>query len=70
LRLSFAEWVIARSRSEGIDWKTISPGPFTFWHSITWLTRNAAGQWVVDAGRSEIEQGSLAASAINAEPTP
>lgn len=69
LRASFAEWVNAKSSREGINWKTISPGPYTFWHTINWLTRNAAGQWVLDRARSRIARGSLSAAVINAPPT-
>ena len=69
MRASFAEWVIARSRGEGIPWTPISPGPFVFWHSITWLTRNAAREWVLDAARSRIGPGALSAAAVNAAPS-
>ena len=69
-RYSFAEWVIARSRSEGIPWKAISPGPFTYWHSIIWLTRNASRQWVLDRTRSEIARGPLRAAVVNSAPAP
>lgn len=35
IKLSFAEWVIARNRGLGIDWTRISDPVFTFWHSTT-----------------------------------
>jgi hypothetical protein len=77
-RFSFAEWVIARSRAEGISWTPLElpplrdglPRRFVFWHSITWLTRNAAGQWVLNAARSEIQRGALSAAVINSAPVP
>lgn len=65
-RLNFGEWAIARSRTEGIPWTRIS-GLF-YWHSITWLTRNAAGQWVIDRSRCRIAPGSLSAAVINSAP--
>ncbi|HJQ68515.1 MAG TPA: hypothetical protein VKA70_06070 [Blastocatellia bacterium] len=67
-RKSFAEWVITRNRAEGIPWTRISPGPFTFWHSIVWLTRNGANQWVMDHARSRIRLGALSAAVLNAAP--
>jgi hypothetical protein len=76
LRASFAEWVIARSRSEGIPWTPLqlppqrdgSPRRFVFWHTITWLTRNVSGQWVLDRARSRIRRGSLSAATVNSAP--
>jgi hypothetical protein len=69
LRASFAEWVIARSRPEGIGWTRIeAPRPFVYWHSITWLVRNASSQWVLDAARSRIRLGSLSSRVINSAP--
>jgi hypothetical protein len=76
LRASFAEWVIARSRSEGIPWTPLqlptrrdgNPRRFVFWHTITWLTRNVSGQWVLDRTRSRIRRGSLSAATVNAAP--
>jgi hypothetical protein len=35
MKFSFAEWVIARNRPSGIDFKAISEPTYTFWHSIT-----------------------------------
>jgi hypothetical protein len=75
-RASFAEWVIVRDRGAGIPWTPLrfpnlpsgSPRRFVFWHSILWLRRNGANQWVLDAARSEIRRGSLSAAVINAEP--
>lgn len=64
-RYSFAEWVSTRNRAEGISPQRITP--FYAWHSITWLTRNAANQWVLDNARSEIERGSID---VASEPTP
>jgi hypothetical protein len=65
IRFSFAEWVIARNRSEGIPWTRISG--LVLWHSITWLTRDATNQWVLD-NRSEIDRRSLSARVINSPP--
>ena len=78
MRFSFAEWVIARSLAEGIPWTPLelpplrdgTPRKFVFWHSITWLTRNGAHQWVLDIPHCEIARGPLAASVINSAPTP
>ncbi len=70
VRFSFAEWVIARDKANGIPWKAISTGPFVFWHSITWIRTNGAGQWVLDAARSAIGRGSLSAAVINSAPVP
>jgi hypothetical protein len=67
LRFSFAEWVIVRSRAEGIRWTPITRQPFVFWHSITWLVRNMANQWVLDP-RSAIARGPLRANVINSAP--
>lgn len=70
LRASFAEWVIARNKSLGVDWTTISPGPFLFWHTVNWLTRDATGQWVLDTARSKIDLGELSARELNSPPGP
>ena len=75
-RDSFAEWVIARSRSDGIPWtrlalppvKDSTPRRFIFWHNIVWLTRDVANQWVLGPSRSEIALGSLSAAVINSPP--
>jgi len=79
MRFSFAEWVIARSRAEGIPWTRLQLPPFRngsarphiYWHSITWLIRNPlgdpTGQWVLGP-RSAIEQGSLSGAVINSTP--
>jgi hypothetical protein len=77
-RLSFAEWVSARSRSENIGWTRLelpprrdgTPRRFIFWHSITWLRRNASDQWVLDPARSRIALGALGARVIHAAPAP
>lgn len=76
LRFSFAEWVIARSRGEGIRWTRLelpprtdgTPRRFIFWHSITWLVRDGSGQWVLDLPRNRIARGSLSAAIINSPP--
>jgi hypothetical protein len=78
MRFSFAEWVIARSRSKGILWTPLelppfrdgTPRRFVFWHSITWLTRNAAHQWILDMAHSAIARGPLSAAIINSAPAP
>ncbi len=74
-RLSFAEWVIARSRGEGIGWTPLALPPrpdgtqrrFVFWFCIVWLTRDGAGRLVLDA-RSRIALGSLSARTIGTAP--
>jgi subtilisin family serine protease len=75
-RLSFAEWVIARSRGEGIPWTPLELPPFRdgsrrrfiFWRCVVWIHRNGAGNFVLDAARSRIELGSISAAVLNAEP--
>lgn len=75
-RASFAEWVIVRDRGAGIPWTPVelpplpngTPRRFVFWHTILWLRRNGANQWVLDAARSEIARGALSAAVINAAP--
>lgn len=66
LRFSFAEWVIAKRPADGAGWKQI--GSMVFWHSITWLTRNASNQWVLSRAQSRIARGSLSAAVINSAP--
>lgn len=78
-RFSFAEWVIARSRGEGIPWTPLTLPALPngtarrhiYWHSITWLVRNPigslAGEWA-QGPRSEIAPGSLSAAVINSAP--
>jgi hypothetical protein len=76
LRHSFAEWVIARSKAEGIPWTPLklprrSDGtrpPHIYWHSIEWLTRGSTGNWDMDMGRSRIRRGSLSATIIDSPP--
>ncbi len=75
-RLSFAEWVIARSRGEGIPWTPLDLPPFrdgsrrrfVFWRCAVWITRDGAGNFVLDRVRSRIELGSFSAAVLNAEP--
>lgn len=78
-RFSFAEWVIARSISEGIPWTRLqlppfrngNPRPHIYWHSIKWLVRNPAGSLAgtgVLGPRSEIALGPLTAAVINSAP--
>jgi hypothetical protein len=77
-RLSLAEWVIVRDRGAGIPWTPLqlpaqpngTPRRFVFWHSILWLRRNGANQWVLDAARSRIALGSLSAAVIDSAPVP
>jgi hypothetical protein len=78
-RSSFAEWVIVRSKSEGISWSPLELPPFRdgtrrrhiYWHSITWLIRDPvgdpAGRWVMGP-RSAIRLGSLSGAVINSAP--
>lgn len=78
LRLSFAEWVQARSRLEGIPWTRLelprrgvgTLPPFIFWHTVTWLRRDPAGRWILDRARSRIRRGALASTVINSAPAP
>lgn len=61
-KFSFAEWVIARNRSLGVDWKVISKPTFTFWHSITSVAKVGGAFRLVDtpSGRhNEIALGSI-----------
>lgn len=75
-RLSFAEWVIARSRGESVPWTPLELPPFRdgsqrrfiFWRCVVWITTNGAGNFVLDAARSRIELGSFSAAVLNAEP--
>lgn len=46
IKLSFAEWVIARNRRLGIGWTVISDPTFTFWHSITSVAL-VGGNWAL-----------------------
>ena len=56
VRWSFAEWVIARNRSDGIPWTPLALPPlrdgtarrFIFWRCTIWLTRDGAGRLVLD----------------------
>ncbi len=76
LRHSFAEWVIARSKAEGIPWTPLklpkrSDGTrprHIYWHSIEWLTRGSTGNWDMDLVRSRIRLGSLSAAIIDSPP--
>lgn len=79
LRMSAAEWVRARSLAEGIPWTPLILPPFQngarrphiYWHTITWLIRNPAGNpagvWVLGP-RSRIQLGSLSGNVINSAP--
>ncbi len=77
LRHSFAEWAIARSKSEGIPWTVLklplrSDGTrprHIYWHSIEWLTRGQGGSWDMATGRSRIRRGSLSAAVIDSPPS-
>ena len=76
LRHSFAEWVIARSKAEGIPWTPLRLPPrkdgtrphHIYWHSIEWLTRLSNGSWDMDTKRSRIGLGSLSAAIIDSPP--
>jgi hypothetical protein len=76
LRASFAEWVIARDPGRGIPWTRLelpplrsgAPRRFIFWHTITWLTRDGSGRWVLDPARSEIARGSISGAAMRSAP--
>jgi hypothetical protein len=65
-RATFAEWVVARNQ-ESDPWKIISPGPFTFWHSIVWLTRDANNNWVLGPC-SKIALGAISPAALDLAP--
>jgi hypothetical protein len=75
-RASFAEWVIARSRSEGIPWTPLELPllrngklrKHIYWHSTIWLTRFLANPWLMDFTRSEISLGALSAATLRAAP--
>jgi hypothetical protein len=75
-RHSFAEWVIARSKSENIAWTPLRLPPRSdgtrprhiYWHSIEWLSRDSAGNWDMDIVRSRIRLGSLSAAIIDSPP--
>jgi hypothetical protein len=77
LRYSFAEWVIARHRGEGIPWTPLelppmrdgTPRRFVFWRCVVWITRDGAGNFVLDVPRCRIERGSFSAAVLNAAPT-
>jgi hypothetical protein len=78
-RDSFAEWVIVRSKAEGIPWTPLKLPPFRdgtprrhiYWHSIIWLIRDpvgdVTGQWVLGR-RSAVRTGSLSSVVINSAP--
>jgi len=80
LRMSAAEWVSARNQAEGIPWTPLELPPFQdgtrrphiYWHTITWLVRNPAGNpagtWVLGP-RSRIQLGSLPETVINSAPS-
>ena len=76
LRQSFAEWVNARNKAEGIPWTALrlpprpdgTRPPHIYWHNIVWLVRGANGNWDMDLGRSRIGLGSLSAATIDAPP--
>lgn len=76
VRQSFAEWVIARNKAEGIPWTRLrlprwSDGTqpsHVYWFNIVWLTRQANGNWDMDLGRSRIGLGSLSAATIDRPP--
>jgi hypothetical protein len=75
-RYSFAEWVIARSRTEGIRWTPLelpsyrdgSRRRFVFWHCVVWLNRDGAGNFVLNVPRSRIDRGSISAAVLSAQP--
>jgi hypothetical protein len=75
-RYSFAEWVIARHRGEGIPWTPLELPPmrdgttrkFVFWRCTVWLTRDAAGALVLDRPRNSIALGSLSSRVISSAP--
>ena len=75
-RYSFAEWVIARNRAEGIPWTPLALPPmrdgttrrFVFWRCTVWLTRDAAGALVLDRPRNSIALGSLSDRVISSAP--
>jgi hypothetical protein len=75
-RYSFAEWVIARHRGEGIPWTPLELPPmrdgttrkFVFWRCTVWLIRDAAGALVLDRPRNSIALGSLSSRVISSAP--
>jgi hypothetical protein len=75
-RFSFAEWVIARHRAEGIPWTPLALPPladgtarrFIFWRCTVWLTRDGAGRLALNRPRSSIALGSLSHRTITTAP--
>jgi len=67
MRFSFAECVLARDQKGGTPWKRISS--YFLWHSVVWLTRNAANEWVLDKKRSRIQQGGLSEGLLKSVPS-
>jgi hypothetical protein len=67
MRFSFAECVVARDKKAGTPWKRISA--YFPWHSVMWLTRNAAKEWVLDKKRSSIDQGGLEERLLKSAPS-
>ncbi len=76
LRHGFAEWVIARNRTEGVPWMRLelppqkdgTPRAHVYWYSIEWLIRDQAGNWDMAMDRSRIRRGSLSELVINTPP--
>jgi hypothetical protein len=58
-KFSFAEWVIARNRSLGVNWTVISTPTFSFWHSIHSVA-SVGGAWkLVDTPSGDANQIAL-----------
>jgi hypothetical protein len=78
-RFSFAEWVQARSQTEGVPWTRLELPPLRdgtprrriFWHSTIWLIRETPNdtttRWILGP-RSEIRLGALSGACVRAEP--
>ena len=69
MRWSFTEFVLAREKKQGSP-SLVPISPCFFWHSVMWLTRNSANQWVLDKNRSRIQPGALSTQVLNSPPGP
>jgi hypothetical protein len=69
IRGSFVEFVLARDKTRQSS-PMVPISPCYFWHNVTWLTRNAANEWVLDRNRSRIERGALSAQVLDSAPGP
>ena len=71
VRFSFAEWVIARHRGDGVPWTPLAMPQsrrFVLWRCVVWLTRDAAGALVLNRPRNAIALGSISNAVISSAP--